>query len=274
MTDKKVICIEDRIPKLKERRKRRANRRFFTYLTIILLLIVVIVYLQSPLSHLKSIEVMNNLNVDDSEIIQLSQLTTDQSYWNININETIDHIKQHPEIDDVQIQRKWYNRLIVEVSELSRVGYVNNGSNYYPILENGNILDSFPLEFPKGDAPILYEFIDEAILVELTTQLAQLEDPIVSLISEIFWEPIELNQYRIRLFMTDGQEVIASIRNFKDKMSIYPSIASQLDPMSAGILYIDVGAYFQPFSQEIEDDLIELDLDEEPNLENETDDSD
>jgi len=74
--------------------------------------------------------------------------------------------------------------------------------------------------------------------------------------------------------MTDGQEVIASIRNFKDKMSIYPSIASQLDPMSAGILYIDVGAYFQPFSQEIEDDLIELDIDEEPNLENETDDSD
>src|SRR5690625_4137984 len=191
MTDKKVISIEDRIPKLKERRKRRANRRFFTYLTIILLLIVFIVYLQSPLSHLHSIEVINNMTVEDSEIIQLSELTPDQSYWNINIKETIDRIKQHPEVDDVQIQRKWYNRLIIEVSEFSRVGYVNNGSIYYPILENGNILKSFPLDFPKGDAPILHEFSDDTILVDMTSQLAQLDPPIDSLISEIFWEPSE-----------------------------------------------------------------------------------
>ncbi|MGM8214385.1 cell division protein FtsQ/DivIB [Bacillaceae bacterium W0354] len=262
MAEKKVISIEDRIPQLKQKRKRKANRRFFTYLTIILLLIILIVYLQSPLSYLQSIEVTNHHSVSEEEIIELSQLSTDESFWSIKVDQVIENIKTHPEIEEVTIKRKWYNHIVIEVSELKRVGYVNNGNNYYPILENGKILNNTPLKQPKGDAPILNEFTEEDILENMASQLSNLEESIVSLISEIFWEPDGQSRYRIRLFMTDGQEVIASIRNFQEKMSVYPSIASQLDPTMAGVLYIDVGAYFQPFSQEKNDEQIEIDIEQ------------
>lgn len=262
MQEKKVISIEDRLPQLKKKRKKKANRRFFTFLTIILLLISLIVYLQSPLSYLKSIDIINNDSVSDEEIIELSMLRTDQPFWNISMNEIVNNITKHPEIIDVKVERKWYNRLIIKVFELRRVGYVNLENSFYPILENGYILDNQSLKLPKGDAAILYHFTNEEILEKMANQLAQLEESVGALISEIFWEPDNTNEYRVRLYMRDGQEVIASIINFQEKMAVYPSIASQLDPNIAGILYLDIGAYFQPFSLNDEGEQIEFDLEE------------
>ncbi|TFB23295.1 FtsQ-type POTRA domain-containing protein [Filobacillus milosensis] len=260
MAQKKVVSIEDRIPQLKLERKKKANRRFFTYLTVILFLIMVIVYLQSPLSHIQSIQVSDNRVVTEEDIIGLSELSTNQSFWMIDVEDVEQKVSEHLEINNVDVERSWYNQVNIIVNEHSRVGYVKSSNQFYPILENGKILKEIQLETPRGDAPILYGFSNEEQLSRLTNHLSKLDESIVQLISEIYWEPDDMNQDQLRMFTTDGQEVIASIHNFSEKMKVYPSISSQLTPDMKGILYIDVGAYFQPYESGEE---VQLDSSEE-----------
>src|SRR5699024_3488929 len=81
MEKEKIVSIEDRIPKLKEARKKKANRRLVFYLSIFFLLISIIVYLQSPLSQVKHIEVNGNKVLTDKEVIQKSGLALDAKIW-------------------------------------------------------------------------------------------------------------------------------------------------------------------------------------------------
>src|SRR5699024_3042673 len=84
---KKIISIEDRIPRLKEARKKKANRRLLFYLSIFFFLISIIIYLQSPLSHIKEIHVSGNEVIPEQDILQVSKLTTRTNIWTINNSE-------------------------------------------------------------------------------------------------------------------------------------------------------------------------------------------
>lgn len=97
----------------------------------------------------------------------------------------------------------------------------------------------------------------------MSKELSNLPNNILNIISEIHWTPTDKNKNDITLYMTDGFMVQSSIRNFSEKMKVYPSIASQLEPGSEGIIHIGVGAYFEPFNQEItEEEIISTDGDE------------
>lgn len=250
MTDKKIVSIEDRIPQLKKARKRKANRRFVMYLTMILLLVLVIVYIQSPLSYVKSIDVKGNHRVEESEIIAMSEISMDENYWGVELEQAKDQILQHPEISSVEIDRKWYNGYDITISELARVAYIREGDYYYPILEDGTMLKDQQLDQPLGDAPLLHDFERPEMLTLLTEQLKKLPESINQLLSEIYWIPNEINNYKILVYTADGHEVLPPIRDFSTKIKLYPSIASQIQPNQEGVIHIDVGAYFQPYSSE------------------------
>ncbi|GEN44824.1 cell division protein FtsQ/DivIB [Alkalibacillus haloalkaliphilus] len=262
MADKKIVSIEDRIPQLKQARKKKANRRFIIYLTLIILLILIIVYMQSPLSHVKSVTVVDNEMVDEETIISYSKISFDESFWNVDTNDVMEKIEQHPEIRHAEINRSWYNTFVIAVQEFERVAYQRDGDYYYPILQNGNKIEEVQLDHPREDAPLLHGFEDE-MLQSIAYQLSQIPESINLLISEVYWEPEESNRERIRLFTIDGQEVIGVISNFSSKMSAYPSIASQLSDDIDGILHLDVGAYFVPYEGEDVEEAEELEFDEE-----------
>src|SRR5690625_6294094 len=99
MEEKKVVSIEDRIPKLKEARKKKANRRLLFYLSIFFFLISAIVYLQSPLSHIKHIKVIGNEVVGTQQIIELSGLTTKSNIWVMHEDSIQEAMKEHPMIE-------------------------------------------------------------------------------------------------------------------------------------------------------------------------------
>ncbi|MDQ0350526.1 cell division protein FtsQ [Alkalibacillus filiformis] len=262
MADKKIVSIEDRIPQLKQARKKKANRRFIIYLTLIIMLILIIVYMQSPLSHVNSITVEGNEMVDEETIINYSSVGFDESFWNVDTNDVMEKIEQHPEVRHAEINRSWYNTFVIFVQEYERVAYQKDGDYYYPILQNGDKIDEVQLNQPREDAPLLHGFEDE-MLQRIAYQLSQIPESINLLISEIYWAPDETNRERIRLFTVDGQEVIGVVSNFASKMSTYPSIASQLSDDIDGILHLDVGAYFVPYEGEDVEETEELEFDEE-----------
>lgn len=248
MSKKKIVSIEERIPKLKQARKKKANRRLVFYLSIFFFLISIIVYLQSPLSHIKTINVIGNSYSADEEIIKQSKLTTKSNIWTINPSDIENEISKNEIVESVEVNRKLPWTVEIELKEFERVGYVERDHIFYPILGNGTTLGGAGQEHYNGDAPLLAEFSDEAYLHRMTSELQKLPENILNLISEIYWKPVDENKNKILLYMNDGFMVDGTIRNFAEKMEVYPSIASQLEPDSKGIIHIGVGAYFESFA--------------------------
>ncbi|WP_053219760.1 cell division protein FtsQ/DivIB [Virgibacillus senegalensis] len=249
MSQKKVVSIEDRIPKLKQARKKKANRRLIFYLSIFFVLISIVVYLQSPLSQVRHIEVAGNEYIDQQEVKSLSGLSTEDNFWNVDKQMVIDNIQQHPVVKDAEVLRHFPTTIEIKVKEYNRVGYVRESGAYYPVLENGQSLKQEKMKSARADAPLLSGFTKDTYLQDMTKELQRLPASIVGLISEINWEPTEENPYKITLFMNDGFEVEATIRNFSTKMKAYPSIVAQLEPGSEGIIHIGVGAYFESYQE-------------------------
>jgi cell division protein FtsQ len=245
------VNLEERIPKLKQRRKQKANKRLIIYLSIFFLLIVGVVYFQSSLSKVASIKVIGTQNIVKDEIIQYSKLSIKSNFWNINHENIENNIKDNPEVKTVMVERKLPNIVIIKVEEYQRIAYIENNRNYFPVLENGNILRKNKNGKVLLNAPVFINWAKGEDIQEMVAQLKELPKSIINSISEIHYTPIPTDTLQITLFMNDGNEVKASIRNFFNKMQYYPSMVKELGPNVKGIFYIDVENRFTPYGVDV-----------------------
>lgn len=244
MEKEKIVSIEDRIPKLKETRKKKANRRLVFYLSIFFLLISIIVYLQSPLSQVKYIDVKDNKVLSDKEVIKMSGITLNSNIWMIQMNSIKKEIEAHSVVKNVEVHRQLPQTIQLDVTEHRVIGYIRDKNIYHPVLQNGMIVTNEEIS-NQGDGPLLHEFKDNAYLERMASELNEIPEDVFNLISEITWTPTEKNKYKIKLYMNDGFIVEATIRNFANKMKAYPSIVSQLEDGDKGIIHMGVGTYFE-----------------------------
>src|SRR5699024_9610155 len=243
MKEKKIVSIENRIPKLKQARKQKANRRLVFYLSIFLILISIIVYLQSPLSNIKEIKITGNTIINDEAIIDKVGLNKDTKIWTINSKKLNKKLKKNPIIKSVNVKRKLPSTILIKVNEYKVVGYVVTKEINKAVLENGTIVESEEDAFDLSTAPFLYEFKDKEVLNRMTKELNELPEYIFDLISEVRWTPSKNNEYKIEMYMVDGFIVNTTIRNFSENMKVYPSIVSQLDSKDEGIIHVGEGSY-------------------------------
>lgn len=255
--NKNIVSIEDRIPRLKEARKKKANRRLVFYMTIFFFLISIIVYLQSPLSDVKTVEINNNSFISDEEILELSGLDGKVNIWSIETDQIKDELEKNPVIDEVTVERILPQTVRISVQEKKIIGFVEEDSLFYPVLENGELLMNQSSNSFTGEAPLLIGFHDKTYLENLSSELGKLPEDILGLISEIFWKPEEGNNNNILLYMNEGFIVKGSIRGLAEGMNVYPSVVAQLDPNVKGIIHMGVGVYFEAFDKENEEDSIE-----------------
>ncbi|WP_010282656.1 cell division protein FtsQ/DivIB [Bacillus timonensis] len=252
MAKQKVVTIEDRIPKLKQRRKQKANRRLIMYITFFFLLLSGILYFQSPLSKIGTITITGNQNITSEQILKLSKLEVGTSFWKVGSDEVIQNIRKHPEIKEVTIQKKFPNQITINVNELKRVGYISGNRTFYPILEDGKIIENAQKYGSKAipvDAPILVDWDGKALTL-LAKELNKIQPSISKLISEIHHTPTEYDPLQMTLYMNDGYEVRATVRNLSKNLIAYPTIVSELDPSLKGYIELDVVPTFIPYEYE------------------------
>jgi cell division protein FtsQ len=246
----KVVSIEERIPKLKQQRRRKANKRLTLLLLFFFFLIACIVYVQSPLSHVRTISVKGNLTYSKNEIISETGLSKKENIWKVDEKEVEKDIEKLPEMGQARVKVRFPNAIVIDVKEHERVAYFSEKTSFYPVLENGKILQNTPIySFPEN-SPILTGFKEGKVLNELVSSLKGLPEEVRNSISEIHHEPSKTDQYHITLYMNDGFEVSATLRTFSEKMAHYPSIVSQLDPNIKGVIDLEVGSYFKAYGME------------------------
>lgn len=245
MENKKIVSIEDRIPKLKEIRRKKANRRLIFYLSIFFTLIGLIVYLQSPLSHIKTIQVKGNDIITQEGVIEQSELTFKTNIWSIKLKEVEQLLEQHPLIKQADVMRKFPTTVQMTITEHQHVGFVENEREYFLLLDNGALIKQEVEDISR--APLIVGFHDDKYR-QLAEQLAQLPESILQLISEIHLQDEHELERKIFLYMNDGFTVNASLRGFAEQMKAYPSIISQLDNDVLGVIHLGLDAYFEPYN--------------------------
>ena len=242
--EKKVVSLEDRIPKLQQQRKHKTNRRIISFLSVFFLLILLVIYFQSPFSKVASITVEGNEMVETHKIIEMSGITTSSGFWSINKDQVITTISSLLQIKEVRIEKKWPNHIVLAVEEHKSLAYIKQEGAYFPILDNGKVLKDKKVDAP-ADAPLLMNWEREEHIKVMIDELKQLSPSVFNSISEIHHTPDKTDPWLVRLYMNDGFEVIASVRTFAKKMDSYPAIVSQLDEDSSGVIHLEVGSYFE-----------------------------
>ncbi|WP_019413886.1 cell division protein FtsQ/DivIB [Paenisporosarcina sp. TG20] len=245
----KIIDIEDRIPTLRESRKKRTNRKFTLLLVIFLLTLISLLYFQSPYSHIQTI-IVKGANLSTSEeYIEQSGLQQGQSMWEFRTSSAEKKMKKKEWIQDVIVRRSGLTTVTIEVGEWKKAAYIESDNKGLElVLENGLVFQTLET-MPLVNAPLLSNFDNPKVTNLMVKELAKLNQEVLTMISQIESVPSEADPYRIRLFMNDGYEVRAIIPTFAEKMNYYPSIIAQIDDAGKGVIDIEVGSFFQTYSE-------------------------
>lgn len=247
LNDGKIISLEDRIPKLKQQRRKKANRRLAFLLILFFLLIACIVYFQSPLSHVKYIEVSGNKVYSKDKISSVSGINENTIIWNINKEDVKSSIAKLPEVKSANIQIKLPNTVIIKIKEWEKMAYIMDKGQFIPVLENGKRLEDQKTKKTFENVPILIDFTNVDITQSLIKQLENIDEEVRNSISEIHYTPKKKDKYHITLYMNDGYEVSATIKTLSKNIVYYPDIVNQLDPDVKGVIDIEVGTFFKAY---------------------------
>lgn len=103
--------------------------------------LVAFVALFTPWFNIKSIQVKGNLLIKQEDIINMSGIPLGQNIFRVNYFRAKSSIKQDLYIEKVSISRNYPNKIIINVEERKRVGYIPFKGNYLVIDKNGIVLE-------------------------------------------------------------------------------------------------------------------------------------
>ena len=246
----KIIDINDRVPARKRRRKLRTNFKFTVLLTLFLFAIVSLLYFQSSYSKVQKINIVGNVLLDEAAYLELSSIKLQDSMWGFKTTDIEEKLEQNKWVQDVVVKRKLLTTIDITIKEWPKVAYIEQEQNLYPILENGYVFNKVNVIGPI-DAPLFMNVSDENLRKKIVKQLAKLKPEVLALISQVNSNATETDPYGIVLYMNDGYEVRAEISTFASKLNYYPSIIAEIEQQEVfekGIIDIEVGSYYRPFS--------------------------
>lgn len=252
-TKEKAHTLEKHLPKLKEQRRKKMYRRLIPLLLLFSCAILIVVYFISPLSKVGTISVTGNHGVTDQKVINASQMKSGFSLWETLWNDedfTSSVLEEIPQVKAAELDHKGWNDIVIEIAEHKIVAYSHDGNTYFPILENGKIVNE-SRTVSLGNMPLFKSFPEGKPLNLLIEQYQLLNPSVQNSISEIEYTPSEIDDYLITIYMNDGNHVIATLPSFAEKMNYYPDMVQKLGNQK-GVINLEVGGFFTPFETEEE----------------------
>ena len=217
------------------------------------LVLLLSVYLLTPLSTIKNIEVKGNSNTQADDIKQASGIQ-DSDYTLallLDKEKYAERIKSNHWIESAKINYQFPTNFTIEVKEFDIVGYYVSGEEYYPILSSGTV-ESTPVD--RLNLPETYltvTFNDEQQVKELITGLSTISEDIKSQIQKIELAPSKATADLLKITMLDTDEVLVPLSELSKKLPYYSKIKPQLTEPS--VVDMEAGVY----SYTIADKLIE-----------------
>lgn len=217
------------------------------------LVLLLSVYLLTPLSIIKNIEVKGNSNTQADDIKQASGIQdSDYTLALLLDKETYaERIKSNHWIESAKINYQFPTNFTIEVKEFDIVGYYVSGEEYYPILSSGTVESTPVNRLNLPETYLTVTFNDEQQVKELITGLSTISEDIKSQIQKIELAPSKATADLLKITMLDTDEVLVPLSELSKKLPYYSKIKPQLTEPS--VVDMEAGAY----SYTIADKLIE-----------------
>ena len=218
----------------KEKRKKVNLVKPIIILSIIILAVLIFFGYRSL--RVKSIYVVGNKLVSETEILEKTNLLSYPKLYQVNENDINNNLLDNKLINNIRIKKSLSGRVVIEVSENKILYQDTNGK--YMLSNNEEIeFDNIQLGIPtliNDCSDVKDKFIEKLLLID---------DDILSHVSEIEYKPTELDKERFMFYMTDGNYVYITLSKtnlINSYNEIYPTLEGK-----KGILYLDSGNHFE-----------------------------
>lgn len=207
-----------------------------------LILVLLIIYLIAMFGYylftmpIKSITILNNNVLSESEVISSSGLTLDTALFKVFTSGVKGSLKENPLIKDAKIKIGLFGDVTLNITE-NKVVFIN-GVNDEVVLENGETTENNNQY--KG-APLLVNYVPSDVFKSFANALSKVDSNIIRMISEIEYSPdtyndIVLDEERFLLRMNDGNMVFVNNVNI-EKLNRYQIIVASVE--KKGVLYLN-----------------------------------
>lgn len=222
--------------KKKKRKKKIKIFRVFLVLSILLLLVVLIISLGKI--KVKGYYISGNTYYKDEEILSMTGLDKYPSYL-LTTNHSINSkIKNDDLIKNIKIKKTLYGKFKIIIEENKILFYDNIKKK--SITESGREIDYYY----KLSPVLVSDIQDKKLYDKLVNKFKKVNDNTYQSISEIKYDPNDIDKERFLLSMNDGNYVYVTMSKF-DNINDYLEISKTLGTKN-GILYLDYGNYFVP----------------------------
>lgn len=209
----------------------------FVKLLLVLLIMYIIGFLgyKVAISRITNIYIKNNNILTDQEVIDASGLRNYPSFI-LTTNYSIKNkLLKNNLIKKVKVKKGLWGKVYIDIEEYKPLFIYEDKV----ILDNKNEVD---LDI---SLPILVNKVDDEILDKLISKYESINDEIKLMISEIKYDPNDIDKERFLFTMSDGNYVYITLYKLSS-IDEYLKITSTLKDKK-GILYLDSGNYFEVF---------------------------
>lgn len=230
--------------------RKRLYWKWSGLMLVFTLAIFVSLYTISSYSDVKDVSVEGTSEVYDQEVFNYSSIAIGDSVLSTYFGrEEIETriVEEIPQVSGAELNVTGLQSVTITISEYETVAFLQTDDHYQKILENGVILDE-TLPRITSSQPILLNFSQGEALERMLSTYEEVEDQVQSLISEIEHLEDDHNPMLVRAFMNDGNEVLASIPTFAERLNYYLQMRETVD--GNGVFDLEAGAYFIPYDSE------------------------
>ena len=216
--------------RVKKRRKLKIGRILLAFFLLFFTVFVIYSILNLKITN---IFISGNYYLSDQQIIDASSISDYPSV--IKSVKQIKNLKNNIYIKDVKVKIRKITQVYIEVTENRPLFYsIDMGKTV--LLDGRTTSEQFP-------TPTLLNYVIDSVYPTFVKEIGKLDIDILNRISEIKYEPNDVDDNRFLLLMTDGNYVYINNSTFY-KLSKYMEIIKNF-PNKKGVLYLDYGNNFE-----------------------------
>ena len=220
----------------KEKNKKKLNIKRVIIVFIIIFVIPFSIY-KIYKTNIKNIFISGNNYLSDQEIIDIAKI---ENYPN-SIKNSSKNIKKRLE------KNRYIYSAEVRKENMFKEVYIKVKENYplfYYQVENKTVLYNGKYDDKINGATVINK-IPDTIYDDFVDRMKEINIDILNRISQIQYDPNDVDEERFLMFMNDGNYVYLTLRKFKN-INKYVDMLKSFDNKK-GILHLDSGEYFKQF---------------------------
>lgn len=218
--------------------KKKIKIRYGRILIVLFIVILFSLFLsfcyKAPI---KNIVIQNNLFLEDQEIIEIARLENYPSSFKNSSSKIRKRLEQNTYIKTAKVKKNWTGRVFITIEENYPMFYYQP-NNKTVLLDGTEVMATF-------DIPLVINYIPNTKYEQFFKGMSEVSKDILGRISEIKYDPNEVDDSRFLLSMSDGNYVYLTLTRFSLINHYIDIISKEEFNGKKGILKLDAGNSFE-----------------------------